>query len=392
MSRKFRLLTTEAQHFSCAIIVCVAAALVGCGSDPQEANESETGSESSAVPRATTCGWREFVDDTGSRQRWPERYYFDVMNDQLAADLALSKHAGLDQVTSCEDARQFTNAGNAYEAGLDQPEQLPAPAGVPVEELVPKIFNGVASTRSSVVRVLITTDGEGGLSHQQSCTGFIVSTHHVVTAAHCVEPGPQDVVLRGPGGVPAWSGTPHIHVHPNYTGDGDTSDDIAVISLNSSWSHAAVATNRVRMYTGSTQTGAMLAIYGYGATTDTGESERTQYAPPSGARIVVDGHTGSGYFWDNGGPARICSGDSGGPALNLVGSENWIAYGVAASVQGIDETGNNECPGASDDMFWTKVNTKASWVESRIRQNANFGSGFSCTPFTTQGVSYIRCW
>jgi V8-like Glu-specific endopeptidase len=208
-----------------------------------------------------------------------------------------------------------------------------------------------------------------------SCTGFFITDRHIVTSGHCFESqGSRTVRLS----APTWNGgTPQSHfVWVNRQGS-SRSIDVAIVQLAGpvAW---ATSARRFRLYTGPTVMRTMLNIYGYGANNHAGGGVGTLRTGENGSRVrVID--QGDGYFKAEAREARICGGDSGGPALRE--GTKAVVWGIASQ---IEYQGNNECPSPEQAMTWTKINSNLDYIERAI--------GFTCDRYSADDQTYARCW
>jgi V8-like Glu-specific endopeptidase len=206
------------------------------------------------------------------------------------------------------------------------------------------------------------------------CTGFFITDRHVLTSGHCFESqGTHTVRFR----APTWNNNAwnQSTVWVNRQGTG-RSIDVAVVQFTSpvAWANSS---RRFRLFTGSTVTRTMLDIYGYGARNHDGNSGVLRRGE-GGSRVRLLDHD-DGWFKADAYDARICLGDSGGPAIR---EGNFaIVWGIAHSIV---RDGNNECAAPEEDMTWTKINHNMAYIEDAL--------GFSCARFTGDDQNYARCW
>jgi len=209
---------------------------------------------------------------------------------------------------------------------------------------------------TAVVAVLpVVLDGES-LRPIGSCTGTVVTSDDVLTAAHCIS-GPLQqgadgfVVVTGDGLYPVV----RYQVNPNYR-NGSSGFDTAMITVDRDMGIPAVPINVSDMV----EVGEEIVVYGYGKD-ENGESflERKRAAFKSGRMIVAA--TGPAMFaarFDDTGSA-ICQGDSGGPVIQVIN-------GVPSIV------------GVTSLTFFGCVEGSASgFVRMDIRGNAEFVRGYA---------------
>jgi hypothetical protein len=218
--------------------------------------------------------------------------------------------------------------------------------------------------------VMIELPGSGGY-----CSGFFITDRHVVTSGHCFDnQGHHTVRLR----APTWdAGAPHQYTAWVNRAGSARAIDVAVVQFASPVAWATPA-RRFRLFTGTTRNNTMLDIYGYGAQSQHDETTPVLRRGDGGSRVRLTDH-GDGWFKAEAREARICHGDSGGPAIRE--GEKAIVWGIA---HGGQNDAGNECPSYRYDMTWTKVNHNMAYIERAL--------GFECERFTADDQNYARCW
>ena len=157
------------------------------------------------------------------------------------------------------------------------------------------------------------------------CSGVLITSNVVVTAAHCVAPGPPEQVYFGAKPSLKKGGTfidvSDSKVHPEF--DEDTLvNDIAVIGLASK-APVAPAPVLTTPFDDSFKN-LPIRLVGFGVTGDGTENLRKR----TGATTITS--FGAEDFRFKPGPSQTCNGDSGGPALANIGGKEAV-IGIASS-------------------------------------------------------------
>ncbi|PPT06528.1 Alkaline phosphatase [Geitlerinema sp. FC II] len=250
-----------------------------------------------------------------------------------------------------------------------------------------------------------------GTQGEISCTGALYLTgRHVITAAHCFDinettpnlnPTPEDyrVFFDLPGGRVS-AEVANIFVHPQWSADSASNNDIAIIELAQS---APETADRYDVYTGTDEIGQVFQRVGYGdkATGNEGEFEDTSngvkrtgknayeafgeiFNDPGGNAIALPG-TQLAYDFDNGNPENdafgvefglsnlglgleevgTSPGDSGGPSFIGTRIAGVASYGLSPTTPGVDVTEKNDT--SFGEFFGdTRVSAYLSWIGTTI--------------------------
>lgn len=317
--------------------------------------------------------------DTG----FGERYHPGVMDEELAADPRLVEMTSVTTVSTCEQARAVRRAQAALDglpplgeegelAGVDYDDE-PLPAGR-------KILDGAPSYDRSTVKIQ-AIPGRAG------CSAVHIRPNVLLTAAHClpswVTGEPSGSTLRVLVFQQLPSGELHRTFfrtaigfrHASFSGHADAGDDVGLIILSSPLRGASRP-----IWLGKLDRGDHLYIHGWGMNTndESGDSRHLRQGK-DGAPISVSRRR-KNYFRARGRKARICEGDSGGPAFRLTDGQTFLA-GIASNSLGARDA---NCTKEGRYMEWHRVQGHMDWIEGRIGPCGRFR--------TSRGQLYARCY
>src|SRR5262245_53190745 len=130
-----------------ALMSCVAATLTACvysTDDPQAAAVA-----SNELHQVIACQRTQYFQD-GRIEKFEERYDLARINRRLEADANFQAFVGLEQASTCDDARSFARRRDAFEDQLPSVDETvtdtaATDAAESGAEIVDKIFNGTAS-------------------------------------------------------------------------------------------------------------------------------------------------------------------------------------------------------------------------------------------------------
>lgn len=221
-------------------------------------------------------------------------------------------------------------------------------------------------------------------SQASTCTATFITAQHLVTAAHCYEKdGAQNISVR----APTWNGNkwnafPKAVVK-RASGGPSYATDIAIVDLGApqEW---ATPERRFRLFAGK-PTPTDLHIYGYGGRSEwSPDINGTLRTPPGNATVRIVPGT-NGYFTSLATIARVCVGDSGGPAIRE-GSQP-IIWGINRSFtsgfRGIIGP-QPVCPIIGASMQFTDVSANLGFVERSLDA--------SCARVDLDGQTTAQCW
>lgn len=314
-----------------------------------------------------------------------EHYDFEQMSGNLQLNPELVKLTGLEKVDSCPTARIYTEKLNL---AMDQiPEEALAPTAAGPESVSPKSLDGIATTSAAIKNADATNQSTHGVVEVGSgCTGVLISERAILTAAHCVDQivapnrnGYANLRISRytPSEVQVFNGQVRINVHPNYSGDGDTADDIAVVKLFPPATFGFSSSHRTRIYTGLGSTINSMRLYGRGFSTSSGTGSsvlRWMRFTPS--------WWGPYHYLNDAGDARVCNGDSGGPTIDWTPSGFRVVAGLHSNSE--KNAASGRCAARGGKQRSVRLQRKISWIEDMLDVH--------CQDFTDGGWEYVRCW
>lgn len=234
----------------------------------------------------------------------------------------------------------------------DTTEQLVANASTAP---VSRIVNGTITNQFPSVGLI-------GDSTGFFCSGTLIGSRYVLTAAHCAE-GVGASAGRFQIGSQIYS-TSQIFVHPGYNSNligQDNANDIAIYKLDRDV--VGIAPSPINRTTPAV--GQLLTLVGFGAGGTGTSGHDGSFGTKRVGTTAIDRVSSRLISWnfDNNFESNTAPGDSGGPAFLQVNG----TYVVA----GVTSGGERDDAGIGDYSFDTRVDAYASWIDSIIGTTSN---------------------
>ena len=241
------------------------------------------------------------------------------------------------------------------------------PFAVHADELrVPAIVNG-DPTAEPVAVTALTIEVDGSL-YGPFCSATLVDATWALTAAHCVEAilldyaGYDAYLVTGSdlltSGVDLYARIDNAIAHPDYDNTTYT-DDIGLLELAGAGLPSVVPIPLNGDTVDGTWIGEELRFVGYGITSDDADDMGTKrYADIPIVNLDME----IIYAWDPDEGQNVCQGDSGGAALEVLGSGDYELAGVNAFV-GLWKDQEGEDPCLDGFVGATRVDVHLDWIE-----------------------------
>lgn len=362
-------------------MLVLATQFVGCADGSSDSTEVADGALQATPeliatnpPVADAVGSEETSLNCGSvsviGETRPEVYYPEAMTRLLGEDAELRAAYGGNSVSSCEEARRFSDAQEKRASLSGDAVGEKTDATKLAVEKTDKILNGLGSVLTPVVQ-WVYNSGASGL-----CSAVIIGPHEILTSAHCIDStksGAQWVSFRKQvtkGVTAPFMFSTAVPVtwtrNSGYTGGVNATWDIAVGKLDPSWSFPSGS--MMRIWLDAATAGQDIYYWGFGALYNGGPAPFYQ---TQGAGTLKSVSTYTFTSVPSTSPARTtCSGDSGGAQARYFSWE--MLFGL---------TSIGDCATSSTA---TRVRYHMPWIEATL--------GVSCTRYSYNGQIYARCW
>lgn len=212
------------------------------------------------------------------------------------------------------------------------------------------------------------------------CTAAFISERHLISASHCyASDGPVSVEVS----APTWdNGDGHTFQAQVKRSGSNMSLDVSIIDLGEAveWANPA---RRFVLHAGEVPDSVELHTYGFGSG-GSGGAAGVLRGIPDRATITVSPDS-RGNLNGKAGEARLCSGDSGGPAF--VEKTAAVLYGINQAIVPNGRSGGGlggTCAGPDWTIMFTNVSEYMGFVEMAL--------GKTCERKKVDDLDVAQCW
>jgi len=212
------------------------------------------------------------------------------------------------------------------------------------------------------------------------CTAAFISDRHLISASHCYA---SDGSVSLDVSAPTWEGgKSHTFQATVKRSGGNMSLDVSVIDLGKpvDW---ATPERRFVLHAGKVSGAVELHTYGFGGGGSAGAAGVLRGIPDR-ATISVTADS-RGNLNGKAGEARLCSGDSGGPAF--VEKSAAVLYGINQAIVPNGRSGGGlggTCAGSDWTIMFTNVSEYMDFVEMAL--------GKTCERKKVDDLDVAQCW
>jgi hypothetical protein len=220
---------------------------------------------------------------------------------------------------------------------------------------------------------IVMTKGGRGL-----CTAAFISDRHLISASHCYA---SDGAVSLDVSAPTWeNGASHTFQAQVKRSGSNMSLDISIIDLGKSvdW---ATPERRFVLHAGKVPASVDMHLYGFGDSSGSGGAGTLRGIPKRATIKVTD--DGKGNLSGKAGEARLCSGDSGGPAF--VENTAAVLYAINQAIVPAGFGGGfGSCASENWTIMFTNVSQYMPFVEKAL--------GKMCERKQVDSLDVAQCW